>query len=128
MLLLRRQSKGFARSSSRARAAAKAQAPSRPSAAAGRRAARALEPDTPAAADALEEVRASAAWAPALLVAASPVLRDAKLLDCWQSLQHCKYTLIFLSRCHGEEPLACSRAILIDCLEHSWDVITPFAL
>ena len=81
MLLLRRQSKCFARTSSRARAAFKAQAPSRAPAAAGRRAPRALEPATPAAVDALQEVRASAAWAPAPMV--------AELYDRWQSLHHC---------------------------------------
>lgn len=72
MLLLRRQSKGFARTSSRARAAAKAHAPSRAHAAAGRRAALKLEPDTPGASEEQEEVRPSSAWAPAPLMAAIP--------------------------------------------------------
>ena len=94
MLLLRRQSKGFARTSSRARAAAKAQAPSRALAAARRRPPRALEPATPAAVDALQEARASAAWAPAPMVAARPMLSDAELFARWQSLRHC--TTIFI--------------------------------
>ena len=104
VLLLRRQSKGFARTSSRARAAAKAHVPSRPLGAAGRRAALKLEPDTPAAAEAREEVCASAPWAPAPLVAASPVFSDAESVDCLAVSSPWKYNVHSCRGCQSKKP------------------------